>query len=198
MASVRWWPTPWSTRPASGRTTMVSELRLDLDPIMGSTRALAPLIDPNQHSCGTVPPHGVDVLAHPEHGLYLRDRRQVLRPRADLPASPPATNRSARSSPPWPVTGGRPHRPARPPRDRRLLLQPRLRRYHRRDRRLLRPNPTASRALHTDQPGPRDRHHRRPTNRHRKRDPQVLRLLRLMPLATSAPGRTIRPRRHSP
>ncbi|TCC44023.1 FAD-dependent oxidoreductase [Kribbella capetownensis] len=48
----------------------VSELRLDLDPIMGSTRALAPLIDPNRHSCGTVPPHGVDELAHPEPGYY--------------------------------------------------------------------------------------------------------------------------------
>ncbi|MEU4291121.1 FAD-dependent oxidoreductase [Kribbella sp. NPDC026596] len=49
---------------------MVGELRLDLDPILGSTRALAPLIDPNQHSCGTVPPHGVDELAHPEPGYY--------------------------------------------------------------------------------------------------------------------------------
>ena len=50
--------------------TIASELRLDLDPIMGSTRALAPLIDPNQHSCGTVPPHGVDELTHPEPGYY--------------------------------------------------------------------------------------------------------------------------------
>ncbi|MFI5710577.1 FAD-dependent oxidoreductase [Kribbella sp. NPDC051620] len=49
---------------------MVSELRLDLDSIMGSTRALAPLIDPNQHSCGTVPPHGADQLAHPEPRYY--------------------------------------------------------------------------------------------------------------------------------
>ena len=49
---------------------MVAELRLDLDPILGSTRALAPLIDPNQHSCGTVPAHGVDELAHPEPGYY--------------------------------------------------------------------------------------------------------------------------------
>jgi hypothetical protein len=48
-----------------------SELRLDLDPILGSTRALAPLIDPNKHSCGTVPPHGVDQLAHPESGFYV-------------------------------------------------------------------------------------------------------------------------------
>ncbi|GAA1530925.1 FAD-dependent oxidoreductase [Kribbella lupini] len=49
---------------------MVGELRLDLDPILGSTRQLAPLIDPNQHSCGTVPPHGVDELQHPESGYY--------------------------------------------------------------------------------------------------------------------------------
>ncbi|MFD7160043.1 FAD-dependent oxidoreductase [Kribbella sp. NPDC059898] len=49
---------------------MVGELRLDLDPILGSTRALAPLIDPNQHSCGTVPAHGVDELTHPEPGYY--------------------------------------------------------------------------------------------------------------------------------
>ncbi|MET9273609.1 FAD-dependent oxidoreductase [Kribbella sp. NPDC003557] len=49
---------------------IVSELRLDLDPVLGSTRALAPLIDPNQHSCGTVPPHGADELAHPEPGYY--------------------------------------------------------------------------------------------------------------------------------
>jgi glycine/D-amino acid oxidase-like deaminating enzyme len=54
-------------RPDHG---IVSELRLDLDPILGSTRALAPLIDPNQHSCGTVPPHGVDELSHPDAGYY--------------------------------------------------------------------------------------------------------------------------------
>jgi hypothetical protein len=47
-----------------------AELRLDLDPLLGSTRTLAPLIDPNQHSCGTVPPHGVDELTHPEAGFY--------------------------------------------------------------------------------------------------------------------------------
>lgn len=50
--------------------TITSELRLDLDPILGATRALAPLIDPNEHSCGTVPPHGVDELAQPEPGYY--------------------------------------------------------------------------------------------------------------------------------
>ncbi len=50
--------------------TVAAELRLDLDPVLGATRALAPLIDPNEHSCGTVPPHGVDELAHPEPGYY--------------------------------------------------------------------------------------------------------------------------------
>ncbi|MEV4897272.1 FAD-dependent oxidoreductase [Nonomuraea sp. NPDC055795] len=50
--------------------TIAGELRLDLDPILGSTRALAPLIDPNAHSCGTVPAHGADELAHPEPGYY--------------------------------------------------------------------------------------------------------------------------------
>lgn len=46
------------------------ELRLNLDPGVESTAALAPLIDPNIHSCGTVPPHGVDHLAHPDKGYY--------------------------------------------------------------------------------------------------------------------------------
>jgi thioredoxin reductase len=50
--------------------SIAAELRLDLDPVLGSTRALAPLIDPNRHSCGTVPPHGVDELTHPEPGYY--------------------------------------------------------------------------------------------------------------------------------
>ncbi|HKD99173.1 MAG TPA: FAD-dependent oxidoreductase, partial [Micromonosporaceae bacterium] len=50
---------------------ITAELRLDLDPVLGATRTLAPLIDPNVHSCGTVPPHGVDELAHPEPGFYV-------------------------------------------------------------------------------------------------------------------------------
>lgn len=50
--------------------SIAAELRLDLDPVMGATRALAPLIDPNEHSCGTVPPHGVDELSHPEANYY--------------------------------------------------------------------------------------------------------------------------------
>jgi len=50
---------------------MLGELRLDLDDRVESTRALAPLIDPNLHSCGTVPPHGVDELSHPDAGIYM-------------------------------------------------------------------------------------------------------------------------------
>ncbi len=50
--------------------SIAAELRLDLDPILGCTRALAPLIDPNEHSCGTVRPHGVDDLAHAELGYW--------------------------------------------------------------------------------------------------------------------------------
>lgn len=49
---------------------MVRELRLRFDPWLESTDALAPLIDPNVHSCGTVRPHGHRELAHPEPGFY--------------------------------------------------------------------------------------------------------------------------------
>ncbi|MFW6091642.1 MAG: FAD-dependent oxidoreductase [Actinomycetota bacterium] len=49
----------------------LSEVRLDLDPALEAPAQLAPLIDPNVHSCGTVPPHGVGELAHPEPGLFL-------------------------------------------------------------------------------------------------------------------------------
>jgi thioredoxin reductase len=47
------------------------ELQLDLDPAVESTRQLGPLIDPSQHSCGTVPPHGWRELAHPEPGYFI-------------------------------------------------------------------------------------------------------------------------------
>jgi NADPH-dependent 2,4-dienoyl-CoA reductase/sulfur reductase-like enzyme len=51
--------------------SFLRELRLGLDPAVETTPALAPLIDPNVHSCGTVPPHGVDELEHPELGFYI-------------------------------------------------------------------------------------------------------------------------------
>ncbi len=49
----------------------LSELRLSLDPIVEATPALAPLIDPNLHSCGTVRPHGVEELSQPEKDFYI-------------------------------------------------------------------------------------------------------------------------------
>ena len=51
--------------------TVLSELRLDLDPAVQSPRALAPLIDPNVHSCGTVRPHGAEELKHPDGNLFV-------------------------------------------------------------------------------------------------------------------------------
>ena len=49
----------------------LSELRVDVDPVLQSARMLAPMIDPNVHSCGSVPPHGAAELAHPEPGFYV-------------------------------------------------------------------------------------------------------------------------------
>jgi thioredoxin reductase len=51
--------------------SILSEVRLDLDPAVESPRALAPLIDPNVHSCGTVPPHGAEELRQPEADLFV-------------------------------------------------------------------------------------------------------------------------------
>ncbi|MFI6685707.1 NAD(P)-binding domain-containing protein [Streptomyces sp. NPDC050485] len=51
--------------------TFVDELRLALDERLQAPVDLAPLIDPNVHSCGTVYPHGVKELSHPEEGVYL-------------------------------------------------------------------------------------------------------------------------------
>jgi thioredoxin reductase len=46
------------------------ELRLELDPWLEGVKALGPLIDPNLHSCGSVPPHGHREVSHPEPGFY--------------------------------------------------------------------------------------------------------------------------------
>ena len=47
------------------------ELRIQLDPAVECPIALAPLIDPNEHSCGTVRPHGAAELAQHEPGFYF-------------------------------------------------------------------------------------------------------------------------------
>ncbi|WP_415942041.1 NAD(P)-binding domain-containing protein [Streptomyces sp. 067-1] len=51
--------------------SFLSEVRLRLDERLQAPVELAPLIDPNQHSCGTVYPHGHRELSHPDSGVYL-------------------------------------------------------------------------------------------------------------------------------
>jgi NAD(P)-binding Rossmann-like domain len=50
---------------------MLREVRLGLDEALEAPVRLAPLIDPNVHSCGTVYPHGFAELAHPERDFYV-------------------------------------------------------------------------------------------------------------------------------
>jgi hypothetical protein len=49
----------------------LSEMRLDLDPVLQAPRNIAAGVDPNVHSCGTAAPTLAADLAHPEPGLYL-------------------------------------------------------------------------------------------------------------------------------
>jgi hypothetical protein len=51
--------------------SMLGEIRLRLDPAIEAPVALAPLIDPNEHSCGTVRPHGARELVQDDPGFYL-------------------------------------------------------------------------------------------------------------------------------
>jgi hypothetical protein len=51
--------------------SFLRELRLDLHSSVEAPSAIAPLIDPNVHSCGSVPPHGEKELRHPETGFYM-------------------------------------------------------------------------------------------------------------------------------
>ena len=60
-----------ATTGARPNLDMLRELRLELDPALESSRQLGPMIDPNIHSCGTVPPHGEAELRHPETGFYM-------------------------------------------------------------------------------------------------------------------------------
>jgi thioredoxin reductase len=51
--------------------SFVSELRLALDDRLQAPAGVAPLIDPNIHSCGTVYPHGYKELSHPEQDVFF-------------------------------------------------------------------------------------------------------------------------------
>ena len=97
VSTVTGFRTAAATRPADGRVVLegvdgrrlapvdevvvltgfrpdlgfLSEVRLDLDAVLQAPRAMAPMIDPNVHSCGTVYPHGAGELAQPEPGVFL-------------------------------------------------------------------------------------------------------------------------------
>jgi hypothetical protein len=51
--------------------SFLREVRTALDPALECPPSLAPLIDPNLHSCGTVRPHGARELAQPEPAFYF-------------------------------------------------------------------------------------------------------------------------------
>lgn len=50
---------------------MLRELRLNLDSSLESPAQLASIIDPNIHTCNTVPAHGAEQLSHAEKNLYI-------------------------------------------------------------------------------------------------------------------------------
>ena len=50
---------------------ILKEIRIAVDERTESPVHLAPLIDPNIHSCGTVAPHGEAELRHPEERFYI-------------------------------------------------------------------------------------------------------------------------------
>ena len=100
--------TNWSWRPASVPDFgFVSELRMRLDPAIEAPVALAPLIDPNEHSCGTVRPHGARELAQDEPGFYFAGIKSYGRAPTFLMI--PVTNRCVRSPPTSPAIGRRPN-----------------------------------------------------------------------------------------
>ncbi len=64
--------------------SFLGELRLGLDPMLDSSPGIAELIDPNVHSCGTVPP-ARRPRTHACRAPLLHRRHEILRPGADLP-----------------------------------------------------------------------------------------------------------------
>lgn len=51
--------------------SFLKEVRLHTDPSIESAAEIAPLIDPNIHSCGTVRPHGEKDLRHHDKNFYI-------------------------------------------------------------------------------------------------------------------------------
>ena len=140
----------------------LSEVRLDLDPALGSPRVLADQIHPDHHSCGDVAPHGHRELTQPEPGLYLVGMKSYGRAPSFLAMTGFEQVRSVVAALDGDLaaadSGG-----AGAPRDRGVQRRRRLRRPGSREaRRLLRPGGADPAA---DHPGPRRAVTRRPTGR---------------------------------
>jgi thioredoxin reductase len=81
--------------------TFARELQLDVHPVVESTRSLGPLIDPNEHSCGTVPHMAGGNWRTPSRAiLSLESRAMAGRP---LSFCLPAMSKSARLPLTWPA-----------------------------------------------------------------------------------------------
>ncbi|WP_309103439.1 NAD(P)-binding domain-containing protein [Microbacterium sp.] len=52
-------------------TSILRELRIDLDPVLDAVAGIAAEIDPNIHSCGSVSATGARQLAQPEPGFFI-------------------------------------------------------------------------------------------------------------------------------
>lgn len=64
--------TRWRARRASDRTwTCCASCGSTSTPGWRRPAPWRPLIDPEHHSCGTVPAHGATTLAHPEPGFFV-------------------------------------------------------------------------------------------------------------------------------
>ena len=111
--------------------SFLSELRLSLDDRLQAPVALAPLIDPNVHSCGTVYPHGADELSHPEEGVYLVGMKSYGRAPTFLAMTGYEQVRSVAAALAGDHEAAEPGR-ADPARDRRLRRRRTLRRRRRR------------------------------------------------------------------
>jgi len=67
---------------------IAAELRLDTDPVLDTSRGLAPLIDPNHCPPGDSPPrHGATELCHPEPGYFVVGMKSYGRAPAFLMAT---------------------------------------------------------------------------------------------------------------
>src|SRR5699024_8569296 len=83
------------------------ELRLSIGPATESVSDFAPLIDRNEHSCGTVRARGAAILRQPEQGLYMLGMKSHGRAPTVLLATGDEQVRSITSSPSGDIEGSK-------------------------------------------------------------------------------------------